>query len=173
VGTVLADDPLLTARIPGGRDPLRVVADSGLRFPLQARMLSSESCAGTLIATISGDPAVSGELVRRGAEVLVCRERDGRVDLSYLLAQLGGRGIQSVLLEGGGMLAGEALRQGLIDKFLLFYGPKLVGGDGAGPFAGAGVVTMAEAYALRGITVTRFGDDILVSGYPEKRCSPV
>ncbi len=173
VGTVAADDPQLTARIPGGKDPLRVVVDSGLRFPRNAQMLRSQSPAGTLVATVSRDGTAIHELASLGAEILPCRERDGRVDLRDLLAQLGARGIQSLLLEGGGVLAGEALRQGLVDKFLLFFAPKLVGGEGIAPFAGPGVARMADAFRLRDITVTRFDDDILVEGYPERACSPV
>ncbi len=173
VGTVEADDPQLTARIPKGRDPLRVVVDSSLRFPRQARMLRSPSPAGTVIATVSREPAATRELESLGAEILRCRGRAGRVDLGDLFAQLGARGVQSLLLEGGGVLAGEALRQGLIDKFLLFFAPKLVGGEGLAPFIGPGVGRMAEAFRLQDISVTRFDDDILVEGYPERACSPV
>jgi diaminohydroxyphosphoribosylaminopyrimidine deaminase/5-amino-6-(5-phosphoribosylamino)uracil reductase len=173
VGTVAADDPQLTARIPGGKDPLRVVVDSGLTFPRQAQMLRNPSSVATLIATISRDGAAIRELTSLGADILPCRERSGRVDLNDLLMQLGARGVQSLLLEGGGVLAGEALRQGFIDKFLLFFAPKLVGGEGIAPFAGPGVARMADAFQLRDINVTRFDDDILVEGYPERVCSPV
>jgi diaminohydroxyphosphoribosylaminopyrimidine deaminase/5-amino-6-(5-phosphoribosylamino)uracil reductase len=173
VATVVADDPQLTARIPGGKNPLRVVVDSGLTFPRQAQMLRNPSPAATVIATVSRDVAAIRELTSLGAEILSCRERAGRVDLHDLVAQLGARGVQSLLLEGGGVLAGEALRQGLIDKFLLFFAPKLVGGEGIAPFAGPGVARMADAFRLRDITVTRFDGDILVEGYPERTCSPV
>ncbi|MGA2152287.1 MAG: bifunctional diaminohydroxyphosphoribosylaminopyrimidine deaminase/5-amino-6-(5-phosphoribosylamino)uracil reductase RibD, partial [Geobacteraceae bacterium] len=128
VGTVIADDPLLTSRIPGGKDPLRVVVDSTLRIPLDARLLYLESAAGTVVATVNDDAAAVARIRERGAEVLICREKNGRVDLHDLLARLGAMTVQSLLLEGGSTLAGEALRLGLIDKVMLFFAPKLVGG---------------------------------------------
>jgi diaminohydroxyphosphoribosylaminopyrimidine deaminase / 5-amino-6-(5-phosphoribosylamino)uracil reductase len=171
-GTLLADDPQLTVRTAAGRDPLRVVVDSRLRIPLDARILHLDSAARTLVATTGATGERVAALQDLGAEVLVCREREGRVDLVDLLERLGRLGVQSVLLEGGETLAGEALRAGLIDKFLFFYGPKLVGGTGRGLFAGPGVPTMAEALPLRIHRVSRSGADILVEAYPEEQCSP-
>jgi len=174
VGTVVADDPQLTCRMGvRGRDPLRVVVDSRLRTPPDATLFSLDSPAKTLFAAIDSDSPAAAELEARGAEILRCREEEGRVDLSDLLAGLGSRGIQSVLLEGGRELAGAALRKGLIDKFLLFFAPKLLGGaDGCGLFAGSGPERMADAHALRDLVVRRFGQDILVEGYPERTCLP-
>jgi diaminohydroxyphosphoribosylaminopyrimidine deaminase/5-amino-6-(5-phosphoribosylamino)uracil reductase len=170
-GTVNTDDPQLTSRIPGGRDPIRVVVDSGLGIPLDSRLLHLRSPARTLIATLAGVSPKADKIRSYGAEIIPCREREGRVDLADLLAILGGRGVQSILLEGGGTLAGEALRLGLIDKFLLFYAPKLVGGDGRGLFAGQGVALMADAIPLHNLKLRKFGDDILLTGYPEVPCS--
>lgn len=170
-GTVEADDPLLTARIPGGRDPLRVIVDSRLRISPKARLLHVQSPAGTVIATISGDEAKIARLEKDGTVVLRCREKEGRVDLADLMARLGVMNVQSVLLEGGSELAGEMLRSDLIDKFHLFYAPKLVGGAGKRPFGGHGVERIADALILQEISVRRFGEDILVTAYPEKQCS--
>jgi len=171
VRTVLADDPQLTARLPGGRDPMRVVVDSTLRIPLQARLLHLQSSARTVIATTSLDEAKIGKLRAAGAEVLHCACSNGHVDLGDLFDRLGQQGIQSVLLEGGRELAGGALHRGLIDKFLLFYAPKIIGGDGLDPFAGPGAERIDAALRLTRITTRRFGDDILVEGYPEAPCS--
>jgi len=173
VGTVVSDDPLLTSRIPGGRDPLRVVLDSSLRIPLQAQVLHNFSPARTIVATISDDEAKIARLTGLGAAVLRCGEKDARVDLHDLLLKLGGLGVQSLLLEGGGELAGDALRSGLIDKCMFFYAPKLVGGEGLGPFAGKGPEFMADSFALKNITIKKVGDDILVQGYPENSCLQV
>jgi diaminohydroxyphosphoribosylaminopyrimidine deaminase/5-amino-6-(5-phosphoribosylamino)uracil reductase len=170
VGTVIADDPLLNSRIPGGKDPLRVVVDSRLRIPLHARMLHQESGTKTVVATVSDDAAVIASIRETGADVLICREKSGRVDLHDLMVRLGAMQLQSVLLEGGSTLAGEALRQGVIDKVKLFYAPKLVGGDGPGLFAGKGVARMEDAVRLRNVTYTRFGEDLLIQGYPESAC---
>jgi len=169
-GTVIADDPLLTARIPGGKDPLRVVVDSRLKVPLSARLFHLQSKAATLVATVSADASAIAGIRETGANVVICKENKGKVDLHDLLARLGAMNLQSVLLEGGSTLAGEALRQGLIDKVMLFYAPKLVGGHGPGLFTGVGVARMDDAIRLRDISYTRFGEDLLIQGYPESAC---
>ncbi len=171
VGTVIADDPQLTSRIPGGKDPLRVVVDSRLRIPPHARVLHLESRSKTVLATLVDGTEESAAIRQYGADLLVCREKGGKVDLHDLLARLGAMDVQSVLLEAGGTLAGEALRNSLIDKVLFFFAPKLVGGDGPGPFAGRGAARMEDAFRLENVTYTRFGDDILIQGYPESACS--
>jgi diaminohydroxyphosphoribosylaminopyrimidine deaminase/5-amino-6-(5-phosphoribosylamino)uracil reductase len=171
-GTVTADDPQLTCRVGGGKDPLRVVVDSALNIPLHAQVLHLRSSSRTMIATLAGSGPKAEKLRGYGAEVLQCHEREGRVDLRDLLDRLGRMGVQSVLLEGGGTLAGEALRNGLIDKFFLFYAPKIVGGEGRGLFAGKGAGLMADAVQLRDPRVRRFGAYIMIEGYPEGQCLP-
>jgi diaminohydroxyphosphoribosylaminopyrimidine deaminase/5-amino-6-(5-phosphoribosylamino)uracil reductase len=169
VGTVLADDPLLTCRLAGGRDPLRVVVDSRLRTPVTARVIAPDSGAATLIATLPGNDVARFALEEAGAEVIVCGPGQGGIDLPDLLARLGRRGVQSLLLEGGSGLAGAFLHQGLIDRYLIFIAPKLVGGEGPGPFAGQGVERMAEAAGLAVRRLVRFGGDIMVEAYPCSR----
>lgn len=174
VGTVLADDPQLTSRLPrGGRDPLRVIVDSNLRTPATAQVLQLQSAAKTVIATTVQGEADIGQFTSQGAEIIHCRAQGGRVDLMDLLQKLGAMGVQSVLLEGGAELAGAALRLGIIDKVLLFYAPKLVGGDGPGLFAGQGVARMVDALLLKDLQVKRLGADILLEGYLESPCLPV
>ncbi len=170
VGTLLADDPELTVRLVKGRNPLRIVVDSGLRTPPDARLLAPAGSGGVVLATTCDDTAKLSVFAGAGAELLLCRERDGRVDLADMLERLGARGVQSILLEGGETLAGEMLRQGLIDKFLFFLAPKLVGGEGKGLFAGAGATLMNQAVPLRIARVSRVGEDILLEAYPEAAC---
>jgi diaminohydroxyphosphoribosylaminopyrimidine deaminase/5-amino-6-(5-phosphoribosylamino)uracil reductase len=166
VETVLADDPQLNCRLSrGGKDPLRVILDSSLRTPSDAQVFRVESSATTLIATVARDEERLSAFRTLGTEVLICKEENGRVDLADLLAHLGKRGVQSVLVESGGELAGALLRQGLIDRLILFYGAKLVGGEGRSPFAGVGVDKMSGAIRLQEIEVRRFGDDLMVSGF--------
>ncbi len=166
VGTVLADDPQLTCRLPrGGRDPLRVIVDGRLRTPPDAQLFRTESTAQTVMATVQQEQERMTAYLSLGAELLICREAAGRVDLADLLARLGKRGVHSVLVESGGELAGALLRQGLIDRLILFYGAKLVGGEGRSPFAGSGVDKMSQAIRLQEIEVRRFGEDIMLSGY--------
>lgn len=166
VGTVTADDPLLTSRIPGGRDPLRVIVDSGLRIKPGAAVLSVSSPAKTVIATVAAASGKAGSIRSDNVEIIICPEQNGRVDSGALLKILGERGVQSILLEGGAELAGDFLRQGLIDKFLFFYAPKLVGGDAPGPFRGSGTAQISAGLRLRDISIRRFDDDMMVEAYP-------
>ena len=169
VGTVLADDPQLTCRMVRGKDPHRIVVDSRLRTPPTSSLFHLDSQAKTIFATVERDPAKNEAVQRLGAETLLCDELDGRVDLEDLFRRLGASGIQSILLEGGRELVGSAVRKGLVDKFLLFYAPKLIAGeDGYGLCSGPGVERMGGAIALRNTSVRRFAEDFLVIGYPEK-----
>jgi diaminohydroxyphosphoribosylaminopyrimidine deaminase/5-amino-6-(5-phosphoribosylamino)uracil reductase len=173
VGTVLKDDPLLTCRVPGGKDPVRIVVDTTLRVPLHAAIFNPHSAAKTVVATCCRDAARLAAVASHGGEILACAERDGRVDLADLLGRLGSLGVQSILLEGGSHLAGAALRAGLIDRCMIFLAPKLVGGGGMGLFAGEGVSTMGDAIRLEGMTVKRIGADLLVQGTPVLEISGV
>lgn len=172
IGTVLHDDPLLTCRVPGGRDPVRVVVDSRLRIPPSARVLSVRSEAPTWLATT---PLAAPErraairsLRRTGAcpvEILEIPARDGRVDLGALLAELGRREITSVLLEGGAELNAAMLAAGAVQKVLGFVAPKLVGGrEAPGPVGGSGVA-LPEAWRVEGLKVEKVGEDVLLTGY--------
>lgn len=175
VGTVIADDPQLTCRLKGKRrDPVRIIVDSRLRIPAGARVLDDGCLAATCIATTVRKPERIAELEKSGVEIITCGELNDRVDLADMMRRLGKRGLQTILLEGGRELAGEFVRMGLVDKFMLFYAPKLLGGgDGFGLFAGKGPERMDAALRLKEISITRFGDDWLVEGYPERTCLQV
>ncbi|MRR06750.1 MAG: bifunctional diaminohydroxyphosphoribosylaminopyrimidine deaminase/5-amino-6-(5-phosphoribosylamino)uracil reductase RibD [Deltaproteobacteria bacterium] len=169
VGTVLADDPQLTCRMVRGKDPHRIVVDSRLRTPPTAALFHLDSQAKTILATIERDPEKTAVMQGLAAETLLCEEEEGRVDLADLLRRLGARGVQSILLEGGRELVGSAVRKGLVDKYLLFYAPKIIaGGDGYGLCSGPGVERMADAFRLKADSVRRFAEDFLVIGYPER-----
>lgn len=174
IGTVLADNPRLTTRLPGGggRDPLRVVVDSRLRTPSTAALLDRTSPAGTVIATSESAPFAEEERLRAtGAEVLRLPTREGRLDLRHLLSHLGGRGVQSLLLEGGGRLNHAAWREGLVDRLALFVAPLLLGGQGIPLFSGPGCGELASAVRLADFRCTRLGDDVLLEG-EVAACSP-
>ncbi|WP_028988172.1 bifunctional diaminohydroxyphosphoribosylaminopyrimidine deaminase/5-amino-6-(5-phosphoribosylamino)uracil reductase RibD [Thermicanus aegyptius] len=166
IGTVLADDPLLTTRLPeGGKNPLRIVVDTRLRIPLTARVLDT-SAAPTLIACGEGaDAAKMAQLREKGAEVLPLPEREGRVDLKELLRVLGLREIAFLLVEGGAEMNGSLLMEGLVDKVLLFLSPKLIGGKGPTPFGGKGFPRMDEALPLTEVQVEKVGEDWFIQGY--------
>ena len=171
IGTVLADDPTMTARfkVKQGKDPIRIVVDTNFRTPPDAKVMRSQSSAHTIIATsMDGNRRyLNSERKPKGVETLVCPTVDGKVDLLALMEKLGEMSIASVLVEGGAMILGAMLRAQLIDKFYVFIAPKILGGgDGIPMVAGCGPKTMEESLKLRNIKVKRFGDDVLIRGYP-------
>jgi len=168
VNTVLADNPSLTTRLPGGgRDPIRVVLDSQARTPPGAGLINSSSEAPVLIITTPEAPGERvGALKHAGAEVVALPEREDKVDMTEVFAELARRGITSVLIEGGGQVHASAISSGCVDKVVWFIAPKLIGGTEApGPLGGKGPETIAEATLLDRVRVSRFGADILVEGY--------
>lgn len=157
--TVRHDDPALTCRRRGGRDPLRVVLDGRLRLPLTARVVRE----GTLVFTHRGaSPVKVRQLRARGVEVVALRPRAGRLDWNDVLRALGERGVCSVLVEGGGLVAASALRSGAVDRLYLFYAAKLVGGDGRAMIGPLAVGEMAEALALEIVASRWLGGDLLL-----------
>ena len=172
-GTVLKDDPLLTTRLPeGGRDALRVIVDRDLDMPEKARLLHSSSEAGTLIVTSELAPEERAQRLRgRGAEIVRMPGEDGTLDMTAVLARLGRRGVQHVLVEGGSRLNASLWRAGLVNRVMLFIAPKILGGgDGLPLFAGAGAPRMADALSLSHVRITPVGEDALIEG--DVACSP-
>ncbi len=167
VNTVLADDPELTVREVEGPQPLRVILDSRGRTPITARVL--DRAARTLIAATGSMPRKAEERLREaGAEVARFPAAGGKVDLGALLQWLGERGIDSVLVEGGGEVAWSFVSRGLVRKFYLFYGPVVIGGRDAVPGVGGdGFPDLDGAARLEIRRVERLGADLLVVGYPE------
>jgi len=172
IGTVLSDDPELTVRAVAGPQPLRVVLDSAGRIPFQARVLSP--AAKTLIATTARMPeSVERELTARGVEVWRLPTSSGGVDLSALLAKLGGQGVDSVLVEGGSEVAWSFLSQGFVQKVAFFYAPVILGGRRAVPAVGGeGVGEPTAGFRLQDLTVERVGEDLLVLGYLNRPAAP-
>jgi diaminohydroxyphosphoribosylaminopyrimidine deaminase / 5-amino-6-(5-phosphoribosylamino)uracil reductase len=171
VGTVLADDPAMTTRFKTkeGKDAIRIVLDTNFRTPPDAKVMKNESAAPTLIATSTEGNRLfqnSGPHPK-GVKTLACPTIKDKIDLRTLMEKLGEMSITSVLVEGGSMILGAMLRAKLIDKFYIFIAPKILGGgDGIPMVAGCGPKTMEESLKLRNIKVRRFGDDVLISGYP-------
>jgi diaminohydroxyphosphoribosylaminopyrimidine deaminase/5-amino-6-(5-phosphoribosylamino)uracil reductase len=169
VGTVMADDPELTTRLDKGRgvDPVRIVLDTHLSMSSGARMLNQLSSAETII--VCGPNAAEANKMRlkdKGACVMEVPLVHGRIDLPILMERLGHRGLTSVLVEGGSMVAGAALKAGVVDKVLFFYAPKILGGDDGIPMCtGQGPEKMEACMPLIDTHVERMGDDILVTGY--------
>ena len=168
VGTALADDPLLTCRAEGGRNPLRVVCDSALRLPLGSNLVKTAREVPTVVAAARAEPARRAALEAAGCRVWDLPGPDGRVDLPALLDRLGQEEIDSVLVEGGAAMAGAFLDAGLVQRVQAYIAPKLFGGaEAPAPVGGTGVSLPAEALRLEGLTVTPLGDDILLEGEVE------
>lgn len=172
VGTVIADDPALTDRsdLEHKSHPLRVVVDSYASTPPHAKVLDASEAPTLVAVTMEATEDRIAALRAKGADTMVCPARQGQVDLPYLLRALGKRGIDSVLIEGGGTLAYAALRDGIVDKILVFIAPRIAGGrEAPTPVEGEGVERINEAMELEFRRVDRIGDDILVEAYIKRR----
>ena len=180
-GTVKSDDPQLTCRIRGGRDPLRVILDSRLSTNPQAQTYTQKSTASSLIATTpvgARRRQLFAQLDPAQVEIVALPAQNRRVPIQLVLAELGKRGIKHVLIEGGGQVAASALHENVVDKVLFFYGPILLGGDGQAMIGTLGISQVAAGKKLHTIQVTQRGEDVVVSAYVHRpgekthKCKP-
>ncbi|MCK4648977.1 bifunctional diaminohydroxyphosphoribosylaminopyrimidine deaminase/5-amino-6-(5-phosphoribosylamino)uracil reductase RibD [bacterium] len=168
IETVLKDDPLLTIRCPKSKvqsQPVRVVVDSRARIPLGAKILNR--AAPTIVATTKLASRKKIEaLKKKGAKVLIIKNKNRKVDLRELLKRLGELEITSLLVEGGGRINASFLKNGLVDKVLFFIAPKIIGGEEAlTPVEGEGIERIKHAIKLKDISIKRFREDVLIEGY--------
>lgn len=170
VQTVIADDPQLTARIPNGKNPVRIIVDSTLRIPLDANVLKNQDLAKTIIGTTAkADREKAALLEQAGIELVTVPEKDGTTDLSALMKILGESGIDSILLEGGATLNFAALDAGIVDKVQIYIAPKLIGGSTSKtPVGGKGIDKLSDAFKVKELTATLVGQDVLLEGYIAK-----
>ena len=177
VGTILADDPLLTDRTGQARRRplLRVVLDSRLRLPLESRVV--KTCRQDVLVFCSfAEEKKKKALEERGVRVeqVEVGSGDGRPDLRRVAARLGELEILGLLIEGGALVNWAALAAGIVDKVFLYYAPKILAGSGAVSFAaGAGFRRMSEAAHLRSFALHRFGEDFAVEGYLRDPYEPI
>jgi diaminohydroxyphosphoribosylaminopyrimidine deaminase/5-amino-6-(5-phosphoribosylamino)uracil reductase len=184
VGTIIADDPLLTDRtgLPRRRPLLRVILDSRLRLPLDSRVVKTAR-EDLIVFCCFAEENKRRELEARGVTVEQVPMRhlvedgtipfpggsptiDGRPDLERVLAKLGGREITSLIIEGGAMVNWAALSAGVVDKIFFYYAPKILAGTSSIPFAlGTGYRRISEAACVRSLVLHRFGEDFAVEGY--------
>lgn len=169
INTVLKDNPKLTTRLEGvkGRNPLRIIVDSKGSIPSDSNVLQIDDDKRTIIATTEDMAEIKQSQLRdKGTEVIITDKRNGKVDIRQLVEELGRRGIDSLLVEGGGTVAASFLEEGLIDKVAVFIAPVIVGGKAAPtPVMGAGVNLISDGYWLKHQSITTFGQDVLVEGY--------
>lgn len=163
VQTVLQDDPRLTCRMEGGRNPVRIVCDSQLRTPLEAQLVQTAKEIPTVIGTTCKDPRRQEEYRKRHVEILVTEPRNGRVDLRQLMKQLGQQKIDGILLEGGGTLNQSALEAGIVQHVMAYIAPKLFGGYGKySPVTGQGAASPEEGWLCENGKLLQLGRDILL-----------
>ncbi len=168
IGTVLNDDPLLTTRLTEkeGKDAIRIIVDTNLRIPLNTKIVKTSSNVKTIIAASKVDKEKVTSLKDMGIEVLKIPMKNKLVDLDILMDELGNRGIDSVLLEGGGTLNFSALSSGIVDKVMAFISPKIIGGkDAKTPVEGKGFEFIRNGVQLKDTNISNFDGDILVEGY--------
>lgn len=162
--TAILDDPELTCRRRGGRNPLRVVVDGRLRLPVQAKLVAGAAAVPTLVFTARGaDPQRVAELRAAGVDVVAIPGRAGILPWKRILSELGRRGASSVLVEGGSQVATALLRARLVDRLNLFLAPKLLGGDGRPVLGPLGVRRIDEALALGRLELRRFSGDLFLA----------
>jgi diaminohydroxyphosphoribosylaminopyrimidine deaminase / 5-amino-6-(5-phosphoribosylamino)uracil reductase len=169
VGTIVADDPLLTDRTgsPRRRPLLRVVLDSRLRLPLDSRLVKTAK-NDVLVFCSFAEENKRRELETRGIQVeqVALGSSDGRPDLEKIMTRLGELEITSVLIEGGALVNWAALASGVVDKIFFYYAPKILAGTGSVSFAaGTGFRKMSEAALVKNFVLHRFGEDFAVEGY--------
>ena len=163
VGTVLADDPMLTCRLPDCKNPVRIICDTHLRTPLQSRIVQSAAKVPTIIATACTNQQQTAPYQQAGCQVLTVPEQNNHIDLTALMSALGRQGIDSLLLEGGGTLNWSALQAGIVHKVQAYLAPKLFGGAAAlSPIAGLGVERPDACVRLTPPQITILGNDILL-----------
>lgn len=163
VGTVLADDPMLTCRLEHGRNPVRIVCDTCLRTPIESNIVQTASKIPTIIATCSDDRKKISEYKALDCRIIRLNEKNGHTDLNQLMKILGDEKIDSILLEGGGELNWSALKTGIVSKIQTYIAPKLFGGkDAKSPISGIGAPSPDDAFMLTDSRIQRIGDDFLI-----------
>ena len=165
-GTAVADDPLLTARPPGPRTPLRIVVDTWAALSSESKLVRTAREVPVLIAAGSDAAEADRRRLRdAGCEVLICDGQEPQARLAALFDELGRRRMTNVLVEGGSRLLGSLFDARLIDEVQVFIAPKLAGGAGApSPLAGHGIESMAAALALDEVAVEQLDGDIYLRG---------
>ncbi len=168
VGTILADDPLLTCRVEDGKNPIRIICDSSLRTPEDAKVVLTAKQVPTIIVTCCDDRERQLAYEEQGCRILLVGEKDNHVDMHELMEKLGNERIDSILMEGGGALNWIALKSGIVQKVQAYISPKLLGGKNAStPLDGKGAPTPDDAISLKNSRITCLGEDFLIESEVE------
>jgi diaminohydroxyphosphoribosylaminopyrimidine deaminase/5-amino-6-(5-phosphoribosylamino)uracil reductase len=164
IGTVKADNPLLTCRVSGYKNPVRVIIDPRLETRLDSHVASCPPHTIMVTRSAHADGLMSKKLREKGISILAYQSAE--LDLGWLMAELGKLAITSLLIEGGSSLNSYCLEAGIVDKVMFFIAPKIVGGkDSFTAVGGKSFRKLAEAYRIRDMKTNRIGEDILIEGY--------
>ncbi|MDE2234817.1 MAG: bifunctional diaminohydroxyphosphoribosylaminopyrimidine deaminase/5-amino-6-(5-phosphoribosylamino)uracil reductase RibD [Gammaproteobacteria bacterium] len=167
IGTLLADDPALTVRLGGDwRQPMRVILDSALRTPTSARVLQQPG--RTVIATLAQDTGLHARMIAAGAHLEVLSSSHGRIDLAQLMARLVELECNELLVEAGPSLNGALLREGLVDEFIIYMAPMILGDTARGMFQLPALAALDESIGLQLTEVSWLGRDIRILATPAK-----
>ena len=176
IGTVRKDNPSLDCRIKGGRNPYRVIVDSNLQIPLNAKVLKYNDNK-TIIAAIPPTPPFSkggwrdyqkkmAYLKSQGVNILFVKVKNGRIDLKELMKKLGKLDIMSVMIEGGSSINASALSSGVVDKIMFFVAAKIIGGtDAVSSVGGKSPSLLKNAVRIKNLQIKKIGEDFLFEGY--------
>jgi diaminohydroxyphosphoribosylaminopyrimidine deaminase/5-amino-6-(5-phosphoribosylamino)uracil reductase len=160
IGTVLADDPLLTCRLPGVSSPVRIVLDGTLRLPLASKLVATARQAPLWVVTgEAAEDAREQALAAKGADIARAATTDGKLDLANVLELLARRGITRLMVESGPVLAAALLRADLVDEAVLFRSPKLIGPEGLDALDGLPLSALTQSRHLKAVGCETIGTD--------------
>ncbi len=167
VNTVIADDPLLTARPSKGKKLIRIVLDNNLRIPLSCKLIKTARKSPVLVYTrediVRTNPEIAAKITTKGVEVLAYPDTQGRSNLYFLLDELSKRGIAQLLVEGGPRALTSFLKEGLADEIVVYIAPKILGAQGSVDITGP-MAELTQAVGLHYVDIERFGDDVRLRG---------
>ena len=166
INTVQRDDPQLTCRIKGGRNPRRIIVDSNAVLPLNSRLINTIQESELFVAVGNIAPQGRIEKLRQlGCKIIPTRNVNGLVDMRTLFQQLGKMNLTNVLVEGGRRVITSIIEEHLADKIMVFIAPIIIGGEGAlSPVMGKGITHISESVKLTDITMKRFANDVVIEG---------
>lgn len=171
IGTVLADNPMLTCRIEHGRNPIRIICDTNLRTALDSNIVKTAKDIRTILVTTKKDINLHKPYLTMCCEILVVSKKDGRINLNSLMQKLFEKKIDSILLEGGSTLNFSALESKIIHKVQCYIAPKMFGGAfSKTPVEGKGFEEIKDCVTLKNSTITQMGHDILIESEVDYTC---
>ncbi len=176
INTVIADDPLLTARPSKGKKATRIVLDSHLRIPLDCKLIKTARKSPVLIYTsenaVQTNPELAEKITKKGVELLAYPDTQGRSNLYFLLDEMSKRGIAQLLVEGGPRVLTSFLKEGLADEVVVYIAPRILGAQGSVEISGP-MAELTQAVGLHYVEIKRFGDDVRLTGLTGKALSEI